>query len=345
MFWLLLLQSYTCANYLNEQIIEGTSTCPSYSCAPVKTSKPQTKSCILAASSSDYYLWPCDSGMSCNFTSTTCNTTTTSVELSYAGESCTTSANCYLSICTNSTCRGLAVNKVCTSHEQCDTGLRCYYGNNTCQTQLTVGQSGCKSYLDCVNWASCNTTSGSLAQSTCISYGSVPLGSYVSDCSGSFSYMCALGACTKTSLFTNIGVCVYPPISTYTLPKTCKKDTDCTGGWNGQTVTSKCVCGYNVNGTSYCQPFIGDPPGKNMITVWSSALKKSGKCNTARRSADACMKMIGLWTNTTQATLGYYNYPLYQANDQCVKVVINNNYWLESANILQGFLAALLAYL
>ena len=343
MYFLLFLQGVVFANYLPEDLSQQSISCSSYSCAPPKTTKPSPLACISSSSSSSYMLWPCASGTSCNTTSGLCAPTAVSTAQSYVGEPCASSTDCYLSSCSNSTCQGLHQNQACTSHAQCNIGLRCFYGNSTCQPQLALGKTGCKSYLDCVNWATCNS-SVILAQSTCLAYASVPLGGTVSDCSGGFSYLCASGACSKTSIFSSVGVCMFPPVSNYVLPHSCKQDTDCAGTSAGQSISSSCGCGYNANATSYCMPFIGDVPGKNMITTWAAALKLTAGCNTARRSATGCMKMVGMLKNTTQATLGYYNYPSFIGNDQCVQAVITNNYWMEGGMLLNAFLAALLVY-
>ena len=344
MFFLFLLQAFCSGDYLDFNPNLKSSSCPSYSCSPPKASRPSPTTCIWPNATSSYYLYPCSSGTTCNLTSYQCQASIVTEQLSFVGEPCKASSNCYISTCVNSTCRGLGINKSCSSNYQCDIGLRCSSSNNTCQPQLLPGQTGCKSYLDCVNWATCNKTTTN-NKGTCVGYSSVPLGSIVSDCSGGFSYMCKMGSCGKTSLFSNLAVCTYPAISNFPLPKTCTADTQCLGTSGGQTVTSTCGCGINPFGQSYCEPFLGDLPGKNMIATWNAALKLAGKCNTARRSSDACMKMIGLYKNTTQATLGFYSYSLYQNNDECIKSILTDDYWLDYSKILVAQWALLLGLL
>jgi hypothetical protein len=128
-------------------------------------------------------------------------------------------------------------------------------------------------------------------------------------------------------------------------PKACASDSDCQGSQAGQLVTSKCQCGNNQWGQKFCLPFLGDLQGQGMIKSWASALKATSKCNTAHRSSDECLKSVNVFKNTTQATLIYYNFPLYQFNDDCVKVNLNDDYWFESGILINvGALIAVLMW-
>ena len=340
MFLLSLFFISSSADYLEPHpSLASTSSCISYSCPAPKTSKPSPTTCIWQNSSSSLYVSPCSSGSFCNTTSYLCEPSPIVTQTAYVGEPCSGSTICATGSCINSTCSGFSINKSCTSHLQCNPGLRCYSGNSTCQPQLQIGQSGCKSYMDCVNSATCNTTSSG-STGVCVGYSTVPLGSYVSDCNRGFSYMCAYGSCSSSGLFNKIGMCNYPPVSNKKLPIACMSNNDCIGSQAGNIFTSSCSCGYNANGTSYCAPFIGDIPGQSMIQVWKKALSMASGCNTARRSADGCMKMIGMWKNTTQATLLYYSYSLYQNNDDCIQLAITDSYWmLSSAMLLHGIVS------
>lgn len=333
MLFLFSLLSIGLCDYLPTDPLEGGSSCLSYSCAASSKSRPATDSCMWlnTTSTSSYYLWPCASGMNCNVTSGKCEKEVTEAATSYIGSACSSLLPCVTGSCTSGICRGYAINQKCSSHDQCDSGLRCLSSNSTCQPQLNVGESGCRSYLDCVNWATCNVTG---SKGNCVEYGSAALGSTVNDCINGFSYMCVLGSCARTGYFSNVGTCNYPPVSNSVNPKTCDADSDCQGSQNGQIITSKCLCGKNSWGNKYCSLFLGDLPGQNMIKTWNKALKFSGKCNTVHRSSDECMKSVGLFKNTSQATLLYYNYPLYQFNDDCVKINLNDEYWFEAAQSL-----------
>lgn len=101
----------------------------------------------------------------------------------------------------------------------------------------------------------------------CVEYFSVSIGKYVTDCSGSFSYMCSSAFCYKKFEFLPTGVCSVAPISNSTLPLLCNTEEDCIStNVNGHFYTSECVCGYNPYGNQYCTPFIGDLPGVSMIS-------------------------------------------------------------------------------
>ena len=343
MLGLLIFLNGVTGNYLENLGLETGSVCSSYSCAQAAAQKPSTSSCLWlnTTSTTSYYLWPCDSNLDCNTTSGKCEAPQSSVSGSHIGGPCSSTIPCLSGACTNSKCRGFQVNEKCSAHSQCDSSLRCYSGNNTCQPQLKVGETGCRSYLDCVNWATCNLTSSS-SKGNCVEYGSVAIGRVVNDCVNGFSYMCSMGSCTKTGIFSTLAVCNYPPVSNAVNPKACNADSDCQGSMNGQVVTSKCGCGINPYGLKYCMPFIGDIAGQNMIRTWNKALKMGENCNTAERSSESCMNAIGMLKNTTQATLLYYGYPKYQSNDDCIKVNINNDYWFEGSEIL-GFGLVLIA--
>lgn len=324
------------AEYLNLNELGAAGACSSYSCAQSSTQRPSTDSCIWlnTSTATSYYLWPCDDGLYCNTTSNKCQTTVLPKSGSYIGGPCSSTLPCLSGTCTNSICHGFQQNEKCSSHNQCDYGLRCFSGNSTCQPQLKVGETGCRSYLDCVNWATCNLTSSG-SKGNCVEYSSVPLGSIVNDCTNGFSYMCLMGSCSRTGIFSTLATCNYPPVSNGMNPKACNADSDCQGTMNGQLVTSKCSCGVNPYGTKYCMPFIGDIVGQNMISTWNKALKLTSKCNTADRSSEACMDSVGMFKNTSQATLLYYGYSQYQNNDDCIKVNINNDYWFEGSQLLK----------
>jgi hypothetical protein len=343
MIFLILTQAL--ANHFNEiPKLTSSASCPAYSCAPSSVKKPFTNTCISESSSSQYYLWECPTDSTanyCNTTSGTCEVQTLDKSLSYVGEPCTATSDCYMSSCLNSVCTGSGLNSSCSAHEQCGLGLRCSSSNYTCQPQIPVGGSGCNTYLDCVNWATCNLTYSS-DKGVCIEYYSQNIGTVVTDCVGGYSYMCGTAYCNKKYFFGYTGVCAASPVSYGASPKVCKSDKDCVGHVGGNNVTSDCICGYNSNGNSYCTPFIGDLQGVVMLNSWNKALKKTAGCNTVRRSSDACMQMVGSFVNVTQSTLGFYNYPLYQGNDECVMIIYNNDYYLESGSYIQAFLLVFL---
>ena len=321
---------FVAGDYLQSIPDLSASDCKKYSCAPSTVSKQFSKSCVFSPSgSSQVYLWACSSTSTtnyCNTTSGSCQVPPPSNQLSYVGEPCTSTSDCYLSTCLKSTCRGLARDKPCRSQEQCDMGLRCDTRTLSCQPQIYVNETGCRSYYDCVNWATCNMTFNS-HNGVCLPYHSVPTGKLVTDCVSGFSYLCESAYCTPNFSIGKLGICSDPPVSLNTMPKSCSTNFDCPGKVAGRNVNSNCVCGYNSIGFSYCSPFIGDFPGKRMLYSWKAALPLTSNCNTARRGSDKCLNMVGKLGNITQATLGYYFYSRYLANDDCVKLIYNYDYY------------------
>lgn len=335
---------FSLSEYLTTWDLSASSDCKKYSCATSSTKKKYANSCVYSPSgSASVYLWTCpiDSTANyCNLTSGTCQVPQTSAHISYVGESCKTSSDCILSTCIKSICRGLGRDKSCTSHEQCDMGFRCNIRTLTCQPQIPVNETGCRSYLDCVNWATCNSTYSTL-NGTCYEYHSLPVGSVVTDCVNSFSYLCKSGYCTSQFAIGRLGVCVAAPVSYNIMPKICSSNLDCIARIGTKNITSTCSCGFNSLGSSYCSPMIGDLPGVTMIYSWKSALKLAGNCNTARRGSDGCLRSIQKLGNVTRGTLGFYNYARYVSNDLCVKYIYNYQYWYGSALALMPGLVLL----
>lgn len=333
------------ADYLPHLPLHASADCKKYSCAPSSISKQFSKSCIYTPSGSNQvYLWTCSTSSTtnyCNTTSGSCQVPPPTTDLSYVGETCKSTSDCYLSSCLKGTCRGLARDKPCNSHDQCDIGLRCDTKSLSCQPQIYTGEPGCRSYYDCVNWATCNSTYNSL-NGVCIAYHTVPNGKTVTDCVSSFSYLCESAYCVSKFSLGKIGICSDPPVSLNLLPKSCSTNLDCPGIVAGKSVNSECACGYNSLALSYCSPFIGDLPGKKMIWAWKAALPLTTNCNTVRRGSDQCLKMIGKLGNVTMSTLGYYFYSRYVANDACVKVIYNYDYFYSEAVLVTLALSSFL---
>lgn len=273
--------------------------CPAYKCATSSISI--ANNACGNYTSSTYYLKPCSSTTTtplCNTTSLLCTAASpASILQSYPGEPCTTLSDCKYGTCIRNVCVGQKLTQSCTVHDQCDPGLRCSAGG-LCSYQYKVGENGCRDFKDCVNWAGCNATTSS-AVGVCVQYASVPNGQTVTDCTNGSSNLCITGACVKTGTwFGTIGICKEASISTVNLPLACSKDTDCLGTDGINIQISKCSCGYNGNGQSYCHPFIGDSVGVSLISTWVNALKNSGNCNTSRRATYECMKVAGYFEET-----------------------------------------------
>lgn len=298
-------------------------TCQKYGCPSVGVTFASLSACTNQTKSF-ISLRSCSTGQTCNLSTGNCTTTATSVSANYPGEVCTISTDCVSANCTNQICIGKALNAVCTDDGNCNPGLRCL--NSKCQSQLNIGQTGCYNDYDCVNSAGCNvTTDGSLG--TCLEYLSVSTGLTVTDCSGGVSRLCKSSECYKTASFGSYGVCKLATQSIASLPTNCSSNTDCLGTDGKYTYTGTCTCGYNSNGTAYCNPFNGDLPGQAYYQSWKNAINASAVCNTVRRFSTSCLARTGFLNKVTQMTWGFLMYPLIQNNDLCVQEVITSEYY------------------
>ncbi|CAG9313383.1 unnamed protein product [Blepharisma stoltei] len=315
----------------DEDMLSAVS-CKAYTCKTSNVTIP-SGSCGVVVNS-NVYLKPCSTvdptTSYCNYTNFnfTCTATPTSSSLqNYPGEPCSTQSDCKFGTCTKSVCTGVSKGSSCVIHEQCSPGLRCSSGG-VCVDQLAIGVSGCRSYADCVNYASCNATYSS-SNGVCTQYHSVANGLVVTDCENGFSEMCATGYCIKTgSWFGQLGTCAIAPTSTKTMPVSCAQNTDCLGTDGTNMMLSSCQCGYNSGAKSYCSAFIGDTPGQNLLSMWLKALKASASiCNTVRRDADPCLSLIGYLDYITAADFYWNYYSQVQGNDLCVQNILTKAYW------------------
>ena len=330
---LLVLVAGACGFRLQElsgmEDLEATLTCNKYECAP--STMAQTNSTCVQAQNGTNYLWICTP-----LESTFCNTTSMKCQAkplvtlapSWPGEACSTTAPvqpCQFGTCQAGKCKGVLTGGPCTTHDQCDIGLRCN-STGVCAPQVVAGAMGCLSQYDCVNSAECNETSA--ASGTCIAYSSLAVGSIVTDCLGGQSRMCKSSTCKSSSIFTKIGVCSEAAMSVVAPPQACAKDVDCVGSNGADFFVSSCNCGYNPTGAAFCSPFMGDAVTVAYINQWGKTLTASqGVCNTVRRFSSPCLNMTGQTFATTQASFLYHQYASIQANDNCVKYSYTRAYW------------------
>ena len=300
--------------------IAESSTCYPYQCAPSDYKMPQ--GFCATSYNGTFFLLPCESTQECDLSTGLCiSSPAVAPSLNYPGESCTTNSTCASNNCASGICVGVSIGGTCQADEDCNPALRC--NNSTCVKQLDVTESGCIDDNDCINSAMCNSTDGSVA-GTCLGYLSVAIGLVVSDCVGGTSYLCKTTECSKIALFNSAGVCKVNTVSLNNLPVACTSYLNCTGSDGTYQTNSDCTCGYNANGTSYCQLFGGDLPAQVYFNVWQTALTASiSVCNTARRYTSACLMKTGYYTQVMVATWNYLYYPQMQNNDLCIREMIN----------------------
>jgi len=177
----------------------------------------------------------------------------------------------------------------------------------------------------------------------CVAYFSVPNYSPVYCLSTGYQPLCQSAMCLHR-LGLNIGSCIPAARSgTYSTPITtpmlCTEDRGCVGsnGVQGSRFTSKCRCGYNSEGLSYCDLFPGDTAFVNytkiLKRVFSLIPAAQLPCQTTRRFQPDCLALLQNNTHTlqhNQLLLAYYNAleaPMLQNNDQCVKEIYTPYYW------------------
>lgn len=311
------------------EALNATLTCGKYQCASSTLTQPNN-TCVQVQNGINN-LWICSplETTFCNTTSLKCQAKpVVAVSPSWPGEPCSTTAPirpCQFGACQLGKCKGMFSGGPCTAHDQCDIGLRC---NRTglCSPQIAAKGVGCLSQYDCVNTAECNETS--TVSGTCVVYGSLAVGSIVTDCLGGQSRMCKSNTCKSDSLFTKIGQCVEAAMSVNAAPQLCTSSTDCVGSNGVNFFISTCKCGYNPAGAAFCSPFMGDPVGVAYINQWMKALTASqGVCNTMRRFSNSCLNITGKTGAIAQASYLYHQYASIQANDNCIKYSYTSAYW------------------
>jgi len=294
--------------------------CSSYTCS----SSLIPGQCAVFANNT-YNLTACSSGYECNLSTMQCEVIP--VELSYPGESCKTNANCTNNLCVDKVCSGSAQNETCDSDYSCNPGLYC--GNSICQTQLSIGSSGCKSDSQCVNNAFCG------ANGVCTKYFSKANYESVASCDSSYNnWECASGTCYKFNETTSI--CA-PPLRSFAPPAiNCMSDSDCISMADSMynfRFTTNCTCSYTAKPTSYCYAMPGDAVSRGYATAiqsWVSS-KYISKCNTLRRFSIDCIKSVctdqDLSLELQYFMVWTYYFPYIQNSPSCVRDVLATDYW------------------
>ena len=231
--------------------------------------------------------------------------------------------------CLNGICSGTAVGGACGSSNECEVGLFCTSKNFqfTCQPLIAAYEFGCGSDFDCVQYCGCRFGLNG-PPGMCYPYFSLGNGN-TTTCTSGQSLLCSTGACYGTGF---AGICTTAPASSLALGTPCTFSGQC-GGTNSvnQAFNGQCTCGYNNQGLSYCQPFLGDAPGIAYLKELKKYYKSTGTvnlCHSTRRFSLDCYANFG--QNFTAAYLNFTNMPLYLNNDQCVKTVYTSEFWNET---------------
>ena len=267
---------------------------------------------------------------------------TPAVVQAYVGQYCNTTITCAYGTCTNAVCVGKAQGKTCTTHDECDVGLRC--AGMLCLPVLRAGESGCTKDEDCELKAGCNLLMGS-QKGVCNPYFSVGEGGIATDCTNGLSNLCASGACiTIQGRLSKQSYCINAPALNATLPVACTAHSNCTGYSRPWEYAGTCSCGYTATGKAYCSLFPGDLPSVLARTTLAALVSKQTffACSTSRRFQPDCLKTVdsALYQTYVSQSLYATHYPELQGNDNCVQKIYTNYYWTKDAWLVS--LAALL---
>lgn len=245
-------------------------------------------------------------------------------------QGCQMSAGCVMgTTCLNNVCVGNNFTQPCNSNFQCSPGLRCV-DESFCEIQLNVNDTGCFSDTDCINTCGCNRNPYGSYPGTCLPYFSIKNNNPVYACNQYNSLLCESGQCVPgTDL--SPATCVEAFQSPDPSPMECSKVEMCYSTNNNVTVFSDCVCGINPDAKSYCQPFLGDLAGQDVLSnlkLWVTSEAISG-CNTERRFDWMCQKD---WATGKADKLylaqAYYNlFPMLPGNDECAQAIYTNKYY------------------
>lgn len=170
-----------------------------------------------------------------------------SAPISYPGEYCRNSSECYSTQCVNSTCVGLSKDSACVSDADCAAGLYCL--SATCQPALKEGEA-CDATHRCMSNLVCDSGS-------CVLIGSRKVGTIASmpgacETMYVFNGKCAAGPTLKTS----VGLTNSP------------EDGQCVYAFSeGKTITKEPTCGMTSKGKTFCNPGIGDVKIANVLSL------------------------------------------------------------------------------
>jgi hypothetical protein len=310
-------------------------TCSKYACA---TTALPANTCI-SLTNSTYSLSLCTNTLTpfCNTTLTgstsVCQAAPTPSPLkAYVGQYCNVTVTCLYGSCANSKCVGKNQGGTCTSHNDCEVGLRCV--GTTCAPVLRLDSEGCVKDEDCELKAGCNLLMGS-QKGVCEAYFSLDEGALATDCANERSRLCKSGMCrTVEGWFSKQSYCISAAVLNGTLPLACTANVNCTGTSRPWEYAGTCSCGYNPTGTAYCNLFPGDLPYAAALTTLSSLVAKQTffACNTARRFQPDCLSTVDSTLYQTYRTQSLFAefYPQLQGNDNCIQKIYTSYYWTKS---------------
>ncbi|CAG9326020.1 unnamed protein product [Blepharisma stoltei] len=321
--------------------IASSNPCPSYICKPSSMAFAADTCLYYTNEALTYYARECSGNKLCKYATgsnnKTCEDETLSFGHSWVGEKCKTNKDCFKGVssgCVDGTCQGTPMGQSCTSIYQCYPGNSCI--NKQCIPLIEIGQKGCSSDFDCVNNGACNVTSGNPQTNTCYEVFSFEPHSPVGDCNNNQSMLCKYTTCALNKADYNY-YCTEMLVSDPEPASLCDVNQNrCPAKpdnfFNPPYVANQyCACGYNSEGNSYCNLFLGDGPGLSLLSIrakWYSS-EAILKCNTGRREEFNCIKdywdeknfkAYYYWTTYFQE----YNYII--GSEKCVLNTADSSY-------------------
>lgn len=265
----------------------------------------------------------------------------------YPGEDCDplNNANCIEgSICQNNgKCSGVEENGECKEDKECVVGLYCS-SEGKCTRQKKEGEL-CEVGWECLNYLGCY-------KNKCSRFGTVKDGNSISTDVAYFPgsesitfYFCESGTPDSSLQF-----CASNDYAGETADKVdedgfvkCQKDELC-NYYDGQTTYSKpCVCGYNEEGTGYCELPLTQRREQWMEKKKLMLEKTNNNCHTRQRfncyltkTQETEKKLREIYANTKYAHL------FHKAQECAINLYIDG-YYLKRKHILIGLILAIIS--
>lgn len=216
------------------------------------------------------------------------------VESFYPGEKCRTDSDCLSMTCKKNKCEGLGEGKACksqiTQNSQCNPGLFC----NLSKSPTPICEKLLKEHEPCSDDSQCIYGTSCFLSTTCQKLSSFKAGIEIpiSSCIYNENKFCASQQCAISS--NNSAFCIENLENPQKLPKPCSSINDCiskTSKTTGLSILSKCTCGANPKGQSYCELFNGDSYKRLFLSKVSKWIKSDDikKCNIDRVWSKKCM--------------------------------------------------------
>lgn len=223
----------------------------------------------------------------------------------------------------------------CSTNFDCDPGMRCSEG--ACAALLEMGDIGCNTDFDCVSNCAC-IDAGGFASDTkkCIGYFTQKNGVEVEDCRNTddgVSLICNSGFCIISD--SPKGTCGTAPNNNMHPSQPCTSDSQCGGSDGTNDYDGRCECGFNMEGSAFCNLFLGNEIGQRYLNDLLSFVHSGAQnqCNTERRFHEECLALssTGRYTSAyikvTHAKDYYLNFPKLNGNDECTMATWTCWFW------------------